>query len=249
MVNAGPVMPNSREMALAPGVRHRLRNRHGMDAGFPHLVNVPEALIFRSLAAYARTGYDGGVLAQIAGPLDAALAHRFPRRDHRELGEAIDHVRFFRREMIVGGRSLLPPRRCGSGDRGTRCSVIGPTPQRPSRRAFWNASRLFPNPQMTPIPVTTTLRIRMRRARDRSGCRLEDSLFDQRAHSFHHVANAANGLHLFVGHVDVELVFQREDDVDAVHGIDPQFLETAVDRDLRGVFALRFGDDAQNASR
>ena len=44
-------------------------------------------------------------------------------------------------------------------------------------------------------------------------------------------------------------VFQREDNVDAIHRVNAEFFKAAVDRHLRRVFALGFGDDPQNALR
>ena len=105
---------------------------------------------------------------------------------------------------------------------------------------------------MTPMPVTTTRRIRKAGAARRAivgvGCGFSlESVSSTSRHSFHHVADAADVLHFFVGNVDIELVFEREDDVDAVHRVDAQLFEAAVDGDLRRIFALGLGDDAQNA--
>ena len=97
--------------------------------------------------------------------------------------------------------------------------------------------------------MTTTRRIRTRLALYPPARRPELRRSTSRAHPFDHVANTADGLHFLIGHIDVELVFQREDDVDAVHGVDAQLFEAAVDGDLRRVFALRFGDDPQDTLR
>jgi len=67
------------------------------------------------------------------------------------------------------------------------------------------------------------------------------------AHSVHHVANAADRLHFLIRNIDIEFVFEGEDDIDAIHGVDAQFFEGTLDGDLGHVLALGLGDNSQDA--
>ena len=67
----------------------------------------------------------------------------------------------------------------------------------------------------------------------------------QLLNAFHDVAHRADILHLFIRHIDVEFIFEREDDVHGIHGVDTQLFEAAVDSDQRHVLSLVIGNDAE----
>ena len=92
MVKLGPVMPNSIEMWLAPGVRHGLGNGQRMHAVVAQLVDFLKSDVLGALAAHAGAGDDGGRLAQLRRPFDARIGHRFARGDHRELRETVHEI-------------------------------------------------------------------------------------------------------------------------------------------------------------
>ena len=91
MVKAGPVIPNSIEMWLAPALAIVL----GMVSGWTRLCpscRSRRSRCLRYLPAYAGSGDDGRGLAQLGRPLDARVLHRLARGDHRELREAVDEI-------------------------------------------------------------------------------------------------------------------------------------------------------------
>jgi len=54
---------------------------------------------------------------------------------------------------------------------------------------------------------------------------------DQPFHALAHLADIADAPYFFIRDTDVEFVFQSEQDLDGVHGIDSQLLKFAVDGD------------------
>ena len=117
IVKVGPVIAVFHRDVAGAGVRHRLRNRQRMHARLVAQVDVLEALLLGVLAAHARTGDDGRAVAQLRSPLDARVPHRLARRDHRELGEAIQKVGLLVLEIVGGAYTRAPPRRWGTAAR------------------------------------------------------------------------------------------------------------------------------------
>src|ERR1700719_4639213 len=97
-------------------------------------------------------------------------------------------------------------------------------PERPCSSELQNSAVFRPRAEMAPMPVMTTRRIRLLFLR-LCARRLRYQLLD----AFDHFPYAADLLCLLVWYRDVELVFQREQDIDAVHRIDAQLLKRAID--------------------
>src|SRR5579864_315793 len=115
-------------------------------------------------------------------------------------------------------------------------------PEHPRSSELQNSAALRPRAEMAPMPVVTARRIRLLFLRLRAG-RLRYQFFD----ALDHLPDAADLLGLLVGNRDVELVFQREQDIDAVHRIDAQLLERAVDGDFFGADPLGGGDNLEHS--
>src|SRR6185312_5116675 len=105
-----------------PGIRHRLGDGHGVWPRPPAAVHFDEALVFGRLAADTGAGYNRSGFAQLWRPFDPAVANGLAARDHRELGEAVQHVRGFGIEVIDGvvianlrggGEAHIPRRTAG----------------------------------------------------------------------------------------------------------------------------------------
>ena len=93
---------------------------------------------------------------------------------------------------------------------------------------------------MAPMPVMATRRIRYWPALE---CwRLRHQFLDP----FHHLAHVADLLRLLVGNGDVELVLEREENLDGVHGIDVELFEGLSMVTVSGN-ALGGGDDFEDS--
>src|SRR4051812_23756428 len=96
-------------------------------------------------------------------------------------------------------------------------------PERPAESASQKDATSGPSAEMAPTPVITTRRL------DRN-CRAT-SAFHQLLHSFGHLAYSADGAGCVIGDVDVELILKREQNINAIQGVDLQLLERAVRQD------------------
>src|SRR5262245_49019348 len=97
------------------------------------------------------------------------------------------------------------------------------------------APRPTPIAETTPIPVMATRRI------SRSGRR--HALGQHLAQRLDHLADALHLLDYLIGNADVELVLEREHEVDAIERIDPELLECGGGSDGRRIELLLLGDE------
>src|SRR3972149_2494702 len=137
----------------------------------------------------------------------------------------------------VGSKSRTSAAICVSSPAGSQ-AVMRPTPERPSIMAFQNLSTPMPTGLTTPSPVTTTRRSLS------CATRPGDVLFDV----LHRLADFHDLLRVFVGDLDLELLFQRHHQFDHVQGVGPQVLhEGCLRGDLGLIHAQLLDDDAFHA--
>jgi hypothetical protein len=158
MVNAGPVIPNSIEMWLAPALAIVLGDGQRMDAVVALLVDFLEA---RSSVACPPTQEPvtmAAVSRNSGGPFDAGIGHSLARRNHGELCEAVHKI----------GAAVFEPIRMGNIPSLRRRSESGRwnNPWRESGRypgdlaqGLRELRRVRPRALMAPAPVITTRRI------------------------------------------------------------------------------------------
>src|SRR4029453_12628444 len=102
--------------------------------------------------------------------------------------------------------------------------VIGPTPLRPASRFDQTSSLVLPEPQMRPMPVTTTRRF-------------NPYLQDQKLAAFgllrmflylvYCVTHALNLLRVFLGNLDSELFFKSHHQLNGIEGIGAKIINEA----------------------
>src|SRR5688572_29439951 len=103
-------------------------------------------------------------------------------------------------------------------------------PDRPRESASQNGATPQPNDDTTPMPVIATLDTR-----------------HQFLHSFGYVTNGAERLSGFIGNIDIELVFDSEDDINTIERVDLEFLKRAFRFDSVQGDTLGFRNDADHS--
>ena len=102
-VKAGPVMPISIEMWLAPALPMDRMMVSGTDSLPLVEIQLLVARVFRGLAAHAGAGHDAGLLSKLLRPLDPGVPDCLARGHHRELRETVDEIQLLCFEMFFRG--------------------------------------------------------------------------------------------------------------------------------------------------
>ena len=153
-----------------------------------------------------------------------ASATGLARGDHRELREAVDEIGAAVFEVRARGCSPSLRRRFESAVGETSVDSMGAIPERPSASARANSAVFRPRAQMAPMPVMATRRMRYSAAFSPA-----DFASSSRSTPSHICRMPRTCAHFFIGDADVEFVFEREEDLHGVHGVDAQLHEIAVD--------------------
>src|SRR6516225_8636690 len=105
-----------------------------------------------------------------------------------------------------------------------------PIPDFPSKTAAANSETSRPSAEIAPMPVIATRRILLASGSvSRAESRTRPGLSRYKpGHALDHLPHSAHFAHLVIRDIDIEFVFEREQDLDRVHGIDIQLLELAL---------------------